>query len=338
MGSVKCGIVVGDGATLELIRKTPLAKQYSGRLTSSSFRAPGDTLDGFGSGDNFLRGHGVQFVQGRLTSHMCGILEQVDRLLRVRPLHIRFAPATGDVVIGRVTDVAKGHWKLDISSRLSGNLHLSSVDLPGREQRRRTAMDEMNMRNLYGELIFSFLFTARTSMTAHDTEGQNDLISAEVQSSQLGASTVLHTRNLKYGCLSQGQLISITPALVKRVHQHFYRFPQVTGGTTVEFVLARNGLIFVGARAVVNAGNIAKDDTGCCSSALSRLLREYICRISNTVRVFALLSLSINPHIIWEMSEKSVDWGFEPKEILTSTFQKLVLTKYVEINYEGNNK
>mmetsp|Transcript_10860 Transcript_10860/g.47033 ORF Transcript_10860/g.47033 Transcript_10860/m.47033 type:complete len:277 (+) Transcript_10860:375-1205(+) len=276
---------------------------------------------------------------------MCGILEQVDRLLRVRPLHIRFAPATGDVVIGRVTDVAKGHWKLDISSRLSGNLHLSSVDLPGREQRRRTAMDEMNMRNLYG---------------------QNDLISAEVQSSQLGASTVLHTRNLKYGCLSQGQLISITPALVKRVHQHFYRFPQVrqisprlcmccimflafthlytsshtkvTGGTTVEFVLARNGLIFVGARAVVNAGNIAKDDTGCCSSALSRLLREYICRISNTVRVFALLSLSINPHIIWEMSEKSVDWGFEPKEILTSTFQKLVLTKYVEINYEGNNK
>ena len=127
---------------------------------------------------------------------MCGILDQVDRLLRVRPLHIRFAPATGDVVIGRVTDVGKGHWKLDISSRLSGNLHLSSVDLPGREQRRRTAMDEMNMRNLYGELIFSFLFTARTSMTAHDTEGQNDLISAEVQSSQLGASTVLHTRNL----------------------------------------------------------------------------------------------------------------------------------------------
>mmetsp|Transcript_5311 Transcript_5311/g.21711 ORF Transcript_5311/g.21711 Transcript_5311/m.21711 type:complete len:275 (+) Transcript_5311:388-1212(+) len=273
---------------------------------------------------------------------MCGILEQVDRLLRVRPLHIRFAPATGDVVIGRVTDVAKGHWKLDISSRLSGNLHLSSVDLPGREQRRRTAMDEMNMRNLYG---------------------QNDLISAEVQSSQLGAPTVLHTRNLKYGCLSQGQLISITPALVKRVHQHFYRFPQVrqfsprlcmccimflafthlytsshtkvTGGTTVEFVLARNGLIFVGARAVVNAGNIAKSDTGCCSSALSRLLREYLCRISNTVRVFALLSLSINPHIIWEMSEMSVDWGFEPKEILSSTFQKLVLTKYVEINYEG---
>ena len=192
------------------------------------------------------------------------------------------------------------------------------------------------------------------------------MISAEVQSSQLGASTVLHTRNLKYGCLSQGQLISITPALVKRVHQHFYRFPQVrqisprlrmccimflafthlytpshtkaTRGTTVEFVLARNGLIFVGARAVVNAGNIAKDDTGCCSSALSRLLREYICRISNTVRVFTLLSLSINPHIIWEMSEKSVHWGFEAKEILTLTFQKLVLTKYVEINYEGINK
>ena len=117
-------------------------------------------------------------------------------------------------------------------------------------------------------------------------------------------------------------------------HPYTPSHTKVTGGV-VELVLARNGLIFVGARAVVNAGNIAKDDTGCCSSALSRLLREYICRISNTVRVFTLLSLSINPHIIWEMSEKSVHWGFEPKDILTSTFQKLVLTKCVEINNEG---
>ena len=77
-------------------------------------------------------------------------------------------------------------------------------------------------------------------------------------------------------------------------HPYTPSHTKVTGGA-VELVLARNGLIFVGASAVVNAGNIAKDDTGCCSSALSRLLREYICRISNTgpsVRTIILINKS----------------------------------------------
>lgn len=175
-------------------------------LTSSSFRAPGDILNGYAAEDKFLRGHGVQSVDGRFISHVCGILERMDRLLRVRPLHVRFAPETGDVIIGRVIDVAKDRWKLDICSRLSASLHLYSVELPGQEQRRRNAVDELNMRSLYG---------------------QNDLISAEVQSLQTGGAAVLHTRNLKYGSLSKGQLISISPTLVKRVQHHFHQFPQV---------------------------------------------------------------------------------------------------------------
>jgi len=127
-----------------------------GMLTSSSFRAPGDILNGFAAEDKFLRGHGVQSVDGRFISHVCGILERMDRLLRVRPLHVRFAPETGDVIIGRVIDVAKDRWKLDICSRLSASLHLYSVELPGQEQRRRNAVDELNMRSLYGWLILSF--------------------------------------------------------------------------------------------------------------------------------------------------------------------------------------
>jgi hypothetical protein len=33
---------------------------------------------------------------------------------------------------------------------------LYSVELPGQEQRRRNAVDELNMRSLYGWLILSF--------------------------------------------------------------------------------------------------------------------------------------------------------------------------------------
>jgi len=303
-----CGIAVVDGASLEGIRQSPLAVQNAGMLTSSSFRAPGDILNGYAAEDKFLRGHGVQSVDGRFISHVCGILERMDRLLRVRPLHVRFAPETGDVIIGRVIDVAKDRWKLDICSRLSASLHLYSVELPGQEQRRRNAVDELNMRSLYG---------------------QNDLISAEVQSLQTGGAAVLHTRNLKYGSLSKGQLISISPTLVKRVQHHFHQFPQVTGESATEIVSARNGRIFVGA---CTTGNMNKRDTDRSSSTLSRSEREQICRVSNIVRMFSLLSLPICPYRILEVSKKSVQWGFVPRDILTPSFQKLVEANYIEIS------
>jgi len=155
------------------------------------------------------------------------------------------------------------------------------------------------------------------------------LISAEVQSLQTGGAAVLHTRNLKYGSLSKGQLISISPTLVKRVQHHFHQFPQVTGEPATEIVSARNGRIFVGA---CTTGNMNKRDTDRSSSTLSRSEREQICRVSNIVRMFSLLSLPICPYRILEVSKKSVQWGFVPRDILTPSFQKLVEANYIEIS------
>jgi len=43
----------------------------------------------------------------------------------------RFTGEIGDVVVGRITEVAQKRWKVDINSRQDAVLLLSSVNLPG---------------------------------------------------------------------------------------------------------------------------------------------------------------------------------------------------------------
>ena len=191
------------------------------------FVAPGDPIEGVDMEDGFLRGHGTQVVDGRLLATVCGTVERVNKLVSVRPLRSRYVPETGDVVLGRVTEIAGKRWKLDVNARQDAVLQLSAVHLPGGVQRRRNAVDELNMRRLYGE---------------------DDLVSAEVQSFYADGAVALHTRSLKYGRLSRGQLVRVPPTLVKRVKQHFHRLdPAECGGADVEVLLGCNGFVWVGA-------------------------------------------------------------------------------------------
>ena len=59
---------------------------------------------------------------------------------------------TGDVVVGRVVEVAQSRWRLDVNSRQHASLLLSSVNLTGTlQQRRRTQLDELEMRKYFRE-------------------------------------------------------------------------------------------------------------------------------------------------------------------------------------------
>ena len=86
--------------------------------------------------------------------------------------------------------------------------------------RRRSAEDELSMRNYLQE---------------------GDLISAEVQNVHSGDGAVsLHTRSLRYGKLSQGCLLKVSPSLIKRRKTHFLRLPC---GANV--ILGNNGYIWI---------------------------------------------------------------------------------------------
>lgn len=43
----------------------------------------------------------------------------------------RYTGEIGDVVVGRITEVAQKRWKVDVSARCDAILMLSSVNLPG---------------------------------------------------------------------------------------------------------------------------------------------------------------------------------------------------------------
>jgi exosome complex component RRP4 len=63
----------------------------------------------------------------------------------------RYGAELGDVVVGRVTDLAARRWAVDVGAATRASLQLGAVALPGDVQRRRTAEDELAMRGWFRE-------------------------------------------------------------------------------------------------------------------------------------------------------------------------------------------
>ncbi|XP_062136225.1 exosome complex component RRP4 [Drosophila sulfurigaster albostrigata] len=167
----------------------------------------------------FMRGHGTFVEDENIVASVAGVIEKVNKLISVRPLKSRYVGEIGDVVVARVLDVGQKRWRVDTNSRLDSTLLLSSVNLPGGELRRRSAEDEQMMRRYLDE---------------------GDLISAEVQNIFEEGTLSLYTRSLKYGKLSQGILVKVFPALVKRRKMHFHK---LACGASV--ILGNNGYIWI---------------------------------------------------------------------------------------------
>jgi exosome complex component RRP4 len=169
----------------------------------------------------FLRGHGTYLSRGELIASVAGVVEKVNQLLTVRPLVSRYIGEVGDIVVGRISDVANKRWKVDVNGQQDASLLLSSVYLPGGAQRRRTYEDQLQMRQFFVE---------------------NDLISAEIQEVRHDGSLSLHTRSLRYGKLENGQFAAVQPSLVKRMKQHMV---SLAGGIGVDVILGTNGYIWI---------------------------------------------------------------------------------------------
>uniref|UniRef100_UPI00398F7FD3 exosome complex component RRP4 n=1 Tax=Pristiophorus japonicus TaxID=55135 RepID=UPI00398F7FD3 len=192
-------------------KRVSLAAEVNKHLVS-----PGDTIT---TDTGFMRGHGTYMENEKLIASVAGAVERVNKLICVKPLQTRYNGEVGDVVVGRITEVQQKRWKLETNSRLDSVLLLSSVNLPGGELRRRSAEDELMMRDYLQE---------------------GDLISAEVQAVFADGALSLHTRSLKYGKLGQGTLVQVSPSLVKRRKTHFHNLP-----CGAAIILGNNGYIWI---------------------------------------------------------------------------------------------
>lgn len=192
---------------------------YNKRNSAISIVTPGELISE--NAEGYLRGHGTYVENGKLYSCLCGYVEKVNKLISVLPLRSRYVGEIGDVVIGRVTVVGVKRWLVDIQARKDATLLLSSINLPGGEQRRKTLEDQLNMRNLYVE---------------------NDLIVAEVQTLFLnGAVVSLQTRSSKYGKLENGQFVKVDCSLIRRCKQHIHVFEDIG----LQVILGNNGYCWI---------------------------------------------------------------------------------------------
>jgi exosome complex component RRP4 len=101
--------------------------------------------------DNILKGHGTSDQDGEVVATLCGVVERVNKLVYVRTLRARYKPEVGDIIVGRVIEIAPKRWRLEINFSQDAVLMLSSMNLPDGIQRRRTAVDELNMRSIFEE-------------------------------------------------------------------------------------------------------------------------------------------------------------------------------------------
>ncbi|KAL7721957.1 Exosome complex exonuclease RRP4 [Entamoeba marina] len=153
------------------------------------------------------------------SSTVHGVVNQINKLVFVKPMKSRYSGDIGDVVIGRITAICNGFWKVDINGKVFATLQLSSVNLPDGIQRRRTDVDKMNIKSFFDV---------------------DELICAEIQSLSGNSGAQLHTRNERYGKLKQGVFLTVHPSLIKRSKSHITIFP-----FGVKFICGMNGYLYV---------------------------------------------------------------------------------------------
>ncbi|KAF1829073.1 hypothetical protein BDW02DRAFT_574323 [Decorospora gaudefroyi] len=200
---------------------------------SKSIVTPGEHIT---SDPQWMRGHGTYIPSQpanstTIISTVAGTLHKTNKLLSVQPLRARYQPEIGDLVVGRIISVGTKKWSVDIAAPMLANLPLSSINLPGGVLRRRTTVDELNIRTFFQEA---------------------DLLVAEVQNLHADGTASLHTRSLKYGKLRNGLFTSLSGAGggilsrkggVVRSRRQVFTLNTVAG--EVDIVLGVNGHIFI---------------------------------------------------------------------------------------------
>jgi exosome complex component RRP4 len=260
------------------------------------------------------RGHGTQVIDDALVASKVGIVHRQDRLITVEDLKSRYKGANGEVVIGRVTSISGKRWRVDLASRGEAVLLLSSIDLPSGEQRRRTAEDELAMREIFTE---GDLIAAAVQEVKHDGSIMLQIRNTEVRGGGDGNnnnnsnSSKSITRN-KYGRLSHGQLVLTPSSLIKRQPLHFQSLENIG----VDVILGMNGFVWV--TLPLDRGIDDNDNS------VSREDRERIARVSQAVRALGKLYFMIHRASIVGAYDLSVREGVETKEMMGGVFLKML--------------
>lgn len=151
--------------------------------------------------------------------------------------------------------------------------------------------------------------------------------------------------------LSTGQLLTVTPYLVKRQKQHFHHIEQYG----IDLIIGCNGFIWVGEHVEVrddmvedqvnqsdpqvltpNKNSVSLEEQEKKYTALET--RKYICRAANAVRVLSTLGFIITSEIIKGVIDLSLSANLDIHDMLGSEFCVLVAEKEAERRSSNKKK
>lgn len=311
---------LNKGQKLRLDRALERLESLSSKANSDASVTVADNIS-VDYEDAILKGHGTAEMDGRVVATLCGVVERVNKLVYVRTLRARYKPEVGDIIVGRVIEVAPKRWRLEINFSQDAVLMLSSMNLPDGIQRRRTAVDELNMRSIFEE---------------------NDVICAEVRGFQHDGCLHLQARSQKYGKLKRGQLLTISPYLVKKRKQHFHYLDQYG----IDLILGCNGFVWVGEHVEVKDDMVedlsnkseqqnVKSWNMMGDEEVEEIYtppetRQNICRTANAIRVLSTLGFMITVEVVMEVVNLSISLDLDIHEMLGAEFYVIVAEKEAE--------
>ena len=204
--------------------------------------------------------------------------------MSVKPTKARYSGEIGDVVVGRITELGSKRWKVDLHATNDGILLLSSVNLPGGIQRRKSESDEAAMKSFFDV---------------------GDLVSAEIQALFADGAPSIHTRNFKYGKLRNGCLIIVPCSLIKRSKSHFLSLP-----IGVDVILGLNGYIWISKHISMTQEMIDDPDTlySDQNEDIDNETREKIARVYVCINALSQNSVLIDEAIINYAYDASLDY------------------------------
>ncbi|XP_042518240.1 exosome complex component RRP4 homolog [Macadamia integrifolia] len=114
---------------IRLQRALQQLRELDSKASSLSSVTVADTIP-VNHEDGVVKGHGTSEVDGEVVATLCGVVERVNKLVYIRTLRARYKPEIGDIIVGRVIEVAPKRWRLEINFSQDAVLMLSSMNLP----------------------------------------------------------------------------------------------------------------------------------------------------------------------------------------------------------------
>eukprot|EP01103_Thecamoeba_quadrilineata_P012553 TRINITY_DN3266_c0_g1_i2.p1 TRINITY_DN3266_c0_g1~~TRINITY_DN3266_c0_g1_i2.p1 ORF type:complete len:141 (+),score=16.11 TRINITY_DN3266_c0_g1_i2:127-549(+) len=130
----------------------------------------------------------------------------------------------------------------------------------------------------------------------------------------------LHTRNLKYGKLVNGQFVAVPPALIKRTKQAFVTLP-----CDVDLILGNNGYIWISQH--IPEELTPEDAVEHQKKEVTFETRQRICRVRNAIVTLATMFIAIYPATIMDTYEESEEHNLQPQDMLKPNKMELITVR-----------